>query len=304
MAKYSVEIEETLQKVIDVEAESLEEALEKIDEQYNNGDIELDYENFVGHEIREYKKEVTIEDLVQNTTVWTDRGNLFVLEKYDNAALLKTINGKETQYIVASGINVNKYKTGFDWLHGFYFESGTEAYKKFEELTGHEKTQNAVIYSELGEFTLGSHNITRFDSVEEAFDFFVDEDLKKEDLVEMIPEKAKRDIVYSFADVILEEDGKFYYGQDLYFFEEEINEKTYKIDKILTELNIKNIKPYDVIELLEQSEIDYINEDLKEQINKAIKTAGYEKNIEDFIDYINEELYAEESHQNEEENEM
>lgn len=56
MEKFNIEITETLQKVVTVEAKTLAEAIEKVKEDYNDGEIELDamdlvettYEEFEG----------------------------------------------------------------------------------------------------------------------------------------------------------------------------------------------------------------------------------------------------------------
>ena len=45
--KYQVEITETLQKTIEVEAESEREAISKVEDQYYNGEIELDTSDFI-----------------------------------------------------------------------------------------------------------------------------------------------------------------------------------------------------------------------------------------------------------------
>jgi hypothetical protein len=51
MAKFKIEITETLQKQYIVEATTKEEALDKMRTAYNNGEIELDYNNFVDEKI-------------------------------------------------------------------------------------------------------------------------------------------------------------------------------------------------------------------------------------------------------------
>ena len=48
MPKFSVEITETLQKVITVEAENEQEALWKVEDMWKNGECILDSENFTG----------------------------------------------------------------------------------------------------------------------------------------------------------------------------------------------------------------------------------------------------------------
>ena len=48
MSKFNVEITETLQKIITVEAENEQEALWKVEDMWKNGECILDSENFMG----------------------------------------------------------------------------------------------------------------------------------------------------------------------------------------------------------------------------------------------------------------
>ncbi len=59
MAKvYQIEIEETLQKVVKIKANSLEDAISIAQERYKNEQYILNEDNFMGAEFREYKDEV------------------------------------------------------------------------------------------------------------------------------------------------------------------------------------------------------------------------------------------------------
>lgn len=300
MTKFQVEIEEIFQKVEEIEANNIDEALEIAEDRYNDETIQP--EDFKGHEIREFRPNVMEEDLVQNAIFNINCGKAILLEGNKNIALIKRLDVRDdiTPYIIVNNLKVNKYQTGFEWDQGRYFNSLVVASEEYEKDKGLYDC-NDLIYSEVGEWTLGSHNITRFNDLDDIFRFLIDDEINKETLIDMLSEKAKREIVLSHLDVVIEEDGKFYYGQDLYFFEEEINEKTRKIDNILNELNIKNVKPYDVIELIEQSLAESINKNLENNIASAIKEAGYEKSIVDFINYINEEIEKEEIEEVEEE---
>lgn len=53
MDKFTIEITETLQKQVDIEAESYLDAIDKVDEMYNRGEIVLDHSNYIDHEIEE-----------------------------------------------------------------------------------------------------------------------------------------------------------------------------------------------------------------------------------------------------------
>ncbi len=59
MAKiYKIEIEEILQKVVEVKANSLDEAFDIVQNKYANQEYILDYEDYKGVEFREYKDEI------------------------------------------------------------------------------------------------------------------------------------------------------------------------------------------------------------------------------------------------------
>lgn len=61
MKTYHIEIEEILQNVYDIEANSLEEALDIAEEKYNAEEIVLSPETIKETNFREYKDEVTKE---------------------------------------------------------------------------------------------------------------------------------------------------------------------------------------------------------------------------------------------------
>ena len=58
---YKIEIEETLQRVVEIEANSPEEAIDIAQNRYSNQEYILDYEDYKGVEYKEYKDEVTKE---------------------------------------------------------------------------------------------------------------------------------------------------------------------------------------------------------------------------------------------------
>lgn len=57
MKIYNIEIEELLQRVVRVKANSLDEAIDKVEEEYRNEKYVLDYNDFKGVEFREFKDE-------------------------------------------------------------------------------------------------------------------------------------------------------------------------------------------------------------------------------------------------------
>ncbi len=59
MAKiYQIEIEETLQKVVKIKADSLDKAIDIAQNRYSDQEYMLDYEDYKGVKFREYKDEV------------------------------------------------------------------------------------------------------------------------------------------------------------------------------------------------------------------------------------------------------
>ena len=144
MAKYRIEIEEILQRVEEVEASNLEEALDIIDEKYNNQEIVLDYEDFKGHEIREYIDGVKIQDLKKDEIFDIKYGNAILLEGDKNLALIKKLGIEDNSYAIVSGLAINKNKTYFEWNHGSYCQTLYEAIEIFEKLGGYKKMQNEL----------------------------------------------------------------------------------------------------------------------------------------------------------------
>lgn len=54
--KYKIEVTETLQRVVAVEADNLSDAIVKVTRDYNDEEIVLDAMDFVGFEIKEYQE--------------------------------------------------------------------------------------------------------------------------------------------------------------------------------------------------------------------------------------------------------
>ena len=57
---YEIEIEETLQKVVKIEANSIDESIDIAKEKYSNQEYILDYQDYKDTEFREYKDEVML----------------------------------------------------------------------------------------------------------------------------------------------------------------------------------------------------------------------------------------------------
>lgn len=63
---YEIEIEETLQKVVKINANSLEEAIDIAREKYSNEEFVLDYQDYKNTVFREYRNEVLKEKKEKN----------------------------------------------------------------------------------------------------------------------------------------------------------------------------------------------------------------------------------------------
>ena len=55
MSKYKIEITETLQKVVEVEAASEREAEQKVKEMYKSEEVVLDYKDFINVDFKNFK---------------------------------------------------------------------------------------------------------------------------------------------------------------------------------------------------------------------------------------------------------
>lgn len=54
---FKIEITETLQRIVEVEADSLNEAINKVDDDYDDCKINLDSGDFVEYKIHEYRED-------------------------------------------------------------------------------------------------------------------------------------------------------------------------------------------------------------------------------------------------------
>lgn len=56
MKEFSIEVKETLSRVINVEAKTIEEAIDIVSKQYDNQEIKLDYDDYKGYAILPYEE--------------------------------------------------------------------------------------------------------------------------------------------------------------------------------------------------------------------------------------------------------
>lgn len=304
MKKFQIEIEEILQRVEEIESESLEEALDIAEDRYSEQEIVLDYEDFKGHEIREYRNQVRVEDLVRDAIFNINYGQAILLEGDKNLALIKQIGKDFEAYIIVTNLQTHKkYGTYFEWDSGSRFNSISEASKEYEKRANVNKYSNDFDFSKLGKTTLKNNNIATFNGVGEIFDFLIDDEMDKEKIIDMITDETKEEIILSYFDSARKEKDEYFYSDSMFCAEEEIKNKLIKIDEILQESKLENVNPYEVIELLEQKENDAIDPNLKKKILREIYISipNYNSGIENFIQSMQEKL---EENQEEEENEL
>lgn len=298
MPKFQIEIEEILQRVEEVKAETLEEALDIVDEKYDNQEIILDSEDFKGHEIREYSSVVKIEQIKKDAIIDINYGQAIILEGNKDLALIKQIGKEIEPYIIVTNLQPHrKYGTYFEWNNGSYFNSIAEASKEYEKRANINKHYNDIDFSKLGKKTLENSNISKFKGIDNIFRFLVDDEMNKEEIISWLSDEMKEELILNYCDSTRKEKDEYFYGEDMFCFEEEISEKLLKINNILQELKLDKVNSYDVLELLEQKNCDYeviIDKKLEENIFSEIEKAGYNKSIDDFINYINQELENEE----------
>lgn len=72
MDKYNIIIEETLFKVVRIEAESYDDAIKKVENMHTNGEIVLTADDFIGCEINGYGERVENIDLTKDENITVD----------------------------------------------------------------------------------------------------------------------------------------------------------------------------------------------------------------------------------------
>lgn len=72
MKKYNIAIEETLFKIVRVEAESYDDAIDKVESLYGNQEIILGADDFAGYEIMSYGERLDNADITTDETITVD----------------------------------------------------------------------------------------------------------------------------------------------------------------------------------------------------------------------------------------
>lgn len=199
MPKFSIEIEEILQRVEEVEAKDIEEALEKVEEKYSKDEIVLDYNDFKGYEIREYIDGVKEQKLEKDTIFDIKYGKAILLEGNNELALIKKLGVDYSPYVVVSGLAVNENKTYFEWNQGSYCKTLIEATEKFNELGGYEKKQNYIEYSRIIDENFENRLKEIFDNVKEYDELLEKSQNKWNEIQKLKPENMD---AFDFQDLI------------------------------------------------------------------------------------------------------
>lgn len=98
-----------------------------------------------------------------------------------------------------------------------------------------------IKFNKIPQNILGENNIIKFDGISEIFDFIYDEDWTKDEIIEQLTDDMKKQLVLKNENVRIDEEN-YYYGTDIYYFEEDLKEgkiEGYKID--LNSMNTKTI---------------------------------------------------------------
>lgn len=96
-----------------------------------------------------------------------------------------------------------------------------------------------INFNKIPENILVDNNISKFNNVSEIFDFIYDEDWTKDEIINQLSDEMKKQLVLRNDNVRFDGD-KFYYGPDMYEFENELQKG--KIEGCNIDLNDNDIK--------------------------------------------------------------
>lgn len=107
MSKYNVEIVETLSRVVEIEAQTYEEAEEKAEEMYDKVEIVLDYEDKEDVNYKPYPSQKIKDNYIITVDFDKDEKNVYISTKNSSGANYKC----ETKDDLKSAINtyINNY---------------------------------------------------------------------------------------------------------------------------------------------------------------------------------------------------
>lgn len=127
MKKFGVVVEEKLRRVVTEEAETIEEAIENVENKYEESEIVLDYEDLAYQEIRPNG------ELTKEHTFYTYYGKSSLIEGNNELALIKTMDRymKDYEYVVAKNIKYNSESDMFNWEEEKHFKNIINAIEYF-----------------------------------------------------------------------------------------------------------------------------------------------------------------------------
>ncbi len=128
MKKFEVVVEEMLRRVVTEEADTLEDAIENVENKYDESEIVLDYEDLTYQEIRKNG------ELTKEHTFYTYYGKSALIEGDKNLALIKTMNKymQDYDYVVAKNLTYNSESDMFNWEEEKHFTNIINAIEYFD----------------------------------------------------------------------------------------------------------------------------------------------------------------------------
>lgn len=128
MKKFDIVVEEKLRRVVTEEAETIEDALENVENKYGEAEIVLDYEDLAYQEIRPNG------ELTKEHTFYTYYGKSNLIEGNNELALIKTMNRymKDYEYVVAKNITYNSESDMFNWEEEKHFTNIIDAIEFYD----------------------------------------------------------------------------------------------------------------------------------------------------------------------------
>ncbi len=119
MGTFKIEIQEFLSRIVEVEANSIDEAISKVREMYKNEEIVLDSEDYTTTEIEEYKDEmndprIILRDRLIENGISIKDANLIALDAGSSQAYV------DIEYLKDFDLSENLFKIALKLVSEFY----------------------------------------------------------------------------------------------------------------------------------------------------------------------------------------
>ena len=140
MKEFKIEIEERLKRVVTKQTETIEDALEQVEEEYNDAEIILDDNDYKGYETREEGR------LAKDYVFYTGYGPAILLEGGKNLGIIKLLNDYESgkNYIVAESIKYEPKYENFEWKNEERFNNIISAVEYFDKKQNYKLLNNHI----------------------------------------------------------------------------------------------------------------------------------------------------------------